>query len=477
MTLPTFGNFIGGAFVSAQDEIPVLDPARGEQLMAIPRSQAADVQAAVDAATSTSWGSAGIAERADLLDAIADGIEADFDRFALLESLDTGKPVSLTSAIDIPRAIANFRFFAGAVRHQETGCHPMDSAINYTVRRPVGTFGLITPWNLPLYLLSWKLAPCLGMGNTAIAKPSELTPLSASALAEVFQRVGAPAGVYNVVHGFGHEVGQAIVEHPDIKGMSFTGGTATGKLVAKTAAPMFKKLSLELGGKNATIVFDDADLDETVAGTVRASFANQGQICLCGSRLLVQRGIYDQFMERFLAAVAELRPANPQDPSTRFGSLVSTGHREKVESYIALAKEEGGTIACGGVRPAMDAQFDGGAFLEPTVITGLAPDCRTATEEIFGPVITVHPFDTEEEAIAIANGVRYGLAGSVWTSDLKRGHRVAHAIESGMIWVNTWLLRDLRVPFGGMKDSGVGREGGRFSLEFYSESRNICIKL
>ena len=386
--------------------------------------------------------------------------------------------MSLARAVDIPRAVANFRFFAGAVRHDETGCHPMPGALNYTVRKPLGIVGLITPWNLPLYLLTWKVAPALGMGNTVVAKPSEVTPVTAGLLAEIIYDAGAPAGVFNLVHGFGAEAGQALVAHPDVDGISFTGGTATGAVVAATAASSFKKLSLELGGKNASVVFADCDFDATVAGVARAAFANQGQICLCGSRILVERSLHDRFVEALVAEVEATRaPGDPSDPATAFGSLVSPAHRAKVEGYVELARSEGGTIATGGRRPMLPAPHDAGAFYEATVVTGLAHDSRTATEEIFGPVATVHAFDTEEEAVAIANEVRYGLAGSVWTNDLRRAHRVAGAMESGMIWVNTWLKRDLRVPFGGVKDSGVGREGGRHSLEFFSESKNICVAL
>jgi aminomuconate-semialdehyde/2-hydroxymuconate-6-semialdehyde dehydrogenase len=475
-------NYINGEFVPSVsgETIEDFDPARNQLLARIPRSGAADVQAGVDAANgvrSGSWAQSSNDERGALLERVADAIEARLDDFAELESLDTGKPVSLAKTVDIPRAISNFRFFAGAVRHQSTGCHPMQGALNYTLRRPVGNFGLITPWNLPLYLLSWKTAPAIAMGNAVIAKPSELTPLTATALAEVFAQVEAPKGLFNIVHGLGAEVGQSIVEHEEITGISFTGGTVTGKRVAATAAPMFKKLSLELGGKNPTLVFEDCDFEKTVEGVARAAFANQGQVCLCGSRILIERSIYERFSEALVKRVKELRPGNPQDPQTNFGALISPGHRDKVESYAELALEEGGRILCGGKRPQLSSEFAEGAFFEPTVVDGLAVDSRCSTEEIFGPVVTLHPFDDEAQALEIANGVRYGLAASVWTRDLSRAHRVSEQLESGMVWVNTWLLRDLRVPFGGMKDSGVGREGGRHSLEFFSESRNICIQL
>ncbi len=481
MTATTLTHHIGGTrrAPASGAYIDDIGPATGEVIARVPRGDEVDVDAAVGAAHDAlrgAWGRATRHERADLCDAIADAIEARLDELAELESRDTGKPVALARSLDVPRAVANFRFFAGAVRHDATGAHEMDGALNYTLRRPLGVVGLITPWNLPLYLLSWKVAPALACGNAVVAKPSELTPLTASALADIVQEVGAPAGAFNLVHGLGGEAGQALVEHPRVAAISFTGGTATGAHVARTAAPQFKKLSLELGGKNPTIVFADCDFDATVEGTVRAGFLNQGQVCLCGSRILVERPLYDRYVEALIARVGAMRIGDPSDPATELGALVSAAHREKVESYIALAKAEGGTVH-GGERPSLPAPFDRGAFVRPAVVTGLAPECRTAQEEIFGPVVTVHPFDTEDEAIAIANGVRYGLAANVWTNDLRRAHRVSAALETGMVWVNTWLLRDLRVPFGGVKDSGVGREGGVHSLEFFTESRNVCIKL
>lgn len=464
----------GGAWL---DDV---DPARDRVVARIARGNADDVDRAVragQAALAGEWGQWTVEARARALDRIAEHILAQAGELARLESLDTGKPVSLAQRVDIPRAEANFRFFARAVRQHADEHFPMDGALNYTQRQPLGVVALITPWNLPLYLLSWKVAPALAMGNAVVCKPSELTPQTASALARIIDGCGLPPGAFQLLHGTGPEAGQALLEHHGVSGISFTGGTATGRQVAATAAPQFKKLSLELGGKNPTLVFDDADFDAAVEGAVRAGFTNQGQVCLCGSRLLVQRGVYDRFVAAFVERVRQLEPGDPQDPATSFGCLVSREHREKVEGYLQLAREEGGEILCGGDRPQLDGELARGAFLRPAVVTGLPPTSRCSSEEIFGPVVTVHPFDDEAEAMEIANGVPYGLAASVWTTNLARAHRVAARLESGMVWVNCWLKRDLRVAFGGMKESGVGREGGRWSLEFFSEARNICIEL
>ena len=479
---PVLQNYINGAFAAPLTGVymPDMAPATGRKLTEVPRSGPDDVHAAVSSARrafDSTWRWTSTAERADLLDRVANLLEQRLDTLAALESQDTGKPIALARSIDIPRAVSNFRFFAGAVRHDRTDLHESAGALNYTLRRPLGVVALISPWNLPLYLLSWKVAPALAMGNTIVAKPSELTPLTANALAEILHEVGLPDGVFNLVHGYGPEAGAALVAHPEVAAVSFTGGTATGARVAAAAAPQFKKLSLELGGKNPTVVFADADLEAAVAGATTAAFRNQGQICLCGSRILVERDIVEPFTEALVERVNALKIGDPADPSSDLGSLVSLEHREKVEGYLKLAVEEGGTVRCGGYRPELPPPLEGGAFLRPAVITGLPATCRTATEEIFGPVVTVHPFDTEAEALAMANGVRYGLAASVWTQNLSRAHRFSAALEAGMVWVNTWMNRDLRVPFGGMKDSGVGREGGFYSLEFFSEARNICVKL
>jgi aminomuconate-semialdehyde/2-hydroxymuconate-6-semialdehyde dehydrogenase len=472
-------NYVGGRFVPAASgaTLEVLEPGTGRAWGQIPESGPADVDAAVAAAHAAqpAWAATPAAERADLLDAVADRLAARFDELAECEARDAGKPIETARAMDIPRAIANFRFFAGAVRHDQAPFFEGPRSFHYTLRRPLGVVALITPWNLPLYLLSWKVAPALATGNAVVAKPSELTPLTASLLASILHELGAPAGVFNLLHGTGGSVGAPLVGHPGVHGVSFTGGTVTGERVAQATATRFVKTSLELGGKNPTLVFADADLDQALEGAVRAAFRNTGQICLCGSRLFVQRSVFDAFVPAFVARVRALRQGAPLDPDARVAAVISAAHRDKVDSYVALGRAEGGTVACGGEVVRLPPPHEGGFYYAPTVITGLPPTARAACEEIFGPVVTVHPFDDEDEAVRAANGVRYGLSASVWTRDLYRAHRVAKRLDSGIVWVNTWLDRDLRTPFGGVKDSGLGREGGAWSLAFYTEEKNVTI--
>jgi aminomuconate-semialdehyde/2-hydroxymuconate-6-semialdehyde dehydrogenase len=474
------GNFIGGAFVPPRSGtyFDDINPATAEVLAEIPDSDEGDVDDAVRAAKAAfpAWSRMPAAERSSLLLKLADLIEQNLDGLARYESIDNGKTLALAKRLDIPRAVANFRFFATAILHQSSEAHMTDAAaLNYTLRQPLGVVGLISPWNLPLYLLSWKIAPAIAVGNTCVAKPSELTPLTANRLAELSIKAGIPPGVINIVHGYGNKAGRALTSHDDVAAISFTGGTVTGAAVAANAAPRFKKLSLELGGKNPNLIFADADLtadNGAVATSIRSSFWNQGEICLCGSRIFVERSIHDEFAERFAAATKKLRIGDPLDDATDIGALISEAHLRKVTGYIDLAVKEGGTIVAGGHR--LDRV---GYFVEPTVITGLGCDCRVLQEEIFGPVVTITPFDGDDEAIAFANSTRYGLSATVWTRDLSRAHRVAAALDAGTIWINCWLLRDLRVPFGGMKESGVGREGGFESLNFFTEAKNVCVRI
>lgn len=474
-------NFVGGQFVgpAGGKYLDNIEPATGKPYSQVPDSDSRDVELAVAAAEKAfpAWSRTPAAERSRILLRVADLIDRDLEKLARAESIDTGKPLSLARSLDIPRASSNFRFFATAILHTENEAHMTDGvAFNYTLRQPRGIVGLISPWNLPLYLLSWKIGPAIAVGNTAVAKPSELTPMTAFLLCQICRDAGLPDGVLNVVHGTGPNVGAAITGHPKIGTISFTGGTVTGRKVAEACAPLFKKVSLELGGKNPNIVFADADLAAAIAGSVRSSFANQGQVCLCGSRIFVERPAYDEFVRRFVEKTSQLRVGDPLETNTDQGAIVSQAQLEKVKFYVDLAQQEGGTIALGGSAPSPpNERCSGGYFFPPTVITGLPVGCRVNREEIFGPVVTITPFDSEEEVIRYANDTEYGLASSVWTQNLSRAHRVAEQISTGTVWVNCWLVRDLRVPFGGMKQSGVGREGGEEALRFFTEPKNVCI--
>ena len=472
-------NYISGLFTEPDsgEWMDDYSPATGEIIGHVPKSQKSDIDKAVQAAKEALpfWSSLTNVERADWLDKIADNLESKYEDIAYLESKDTGKPITLAREVDAYRSVKNFRFFAEMIRNLEVEYFEMKDASNRVIYKPVGVGALVTPWNLPLYLLSWKVAPAIGMGNTVICKPSELTPMTADLLMKAIDEVGLPKGVVNLVHGDGMGAGAPLVSHQDVDLVSFTGGTATGAIVAQSAAGSFKKLSLELGGKNASIVFDDCDLEKTVAGVVRSGFLNQGQVCLCGSRILVQENIYDEFVKRFVNEVENMKIGDPSHEDTKLGALISPEHLLKIEKYIEIAKDEGGTILTSGY-PCLPKEFENGNWIAPTVIADLDVSSRCSTEEIFGPVVTIHKFSDEDDAIEITNNTRYGLAGSIWTADLEKGNRVAESIHTGMIWINTWLHRDLRVPFGGVKDSGVGREGGKWSLGFFSETMNICTK-
>jgi aminomuconate-semialdehyde/2-hydroxymuconate-6-semialdehyde dehydrogenase len=475
-------NYIAGKLIDPLESrwLDNINPATGEVYSQLPASQAADVQLAAEAASQAlgDWSARSAQKRADILLRIADLIDRDFEALALAESVDQGKPVKLAKAVDIPRASANMRFFATAAIHFASEAHATDSeAINYTLRTPVGVAGCISPWNLPLYLFTWKIAPALAAGCTVVAKPSELTPMTAYLFSKLCIEAGLPDGVLNIVHGFGNDVGQAMVEHPLISAISFTGGTVTGKRIAATAAPLFKKLSLELGGKNPNIIFADCDFEQAVKTSVTSSFSNQGEICLCGSRILVEASVYEKFVSAFVERVKTLTVGDPLDDSNHLGALVSEAHMKKVLGYIELARQEGGSVLTGGKQVMLHGRCAKGYFVEPTVIVGLNQQCRTNQEEIFGPVVTIMPFDNEADAVAFANSTAYGLAATVWTENVKRAHRVAAHLKSGIVWINCWLLRDLRTPFGGVKQSGVGREGGWEALRFFTEAKNVCIKL
>ncbi len=473
-------NYINGSYCEPTSGkwLDNYNPSTGQVYSQIPDSDASDISEAYKAAEKAfpSWSNATIDKRSRILIRIADLIEENLDRLAAAEAKDNGKPLSLATAVDIPRASANFRFFGNAITqfasqaHESVGMNTM----NFTLREPLGVVGCISPWNLPLYLFTWKIAPALAAGNCVVAKPSEVTPMTAYLLGAICTQAGLPAGVLNIVHGNGPQAGEAIVVHPKIKAISFTGGTKTGEHIARTAAPMFKKLSLELGGKNPNLIFADCNYGKMLAVTIKSSFANQGQICLCGSRIFVEESIYEKFKKDFVAKVSSMKVGDPFDSKTQMGALVSKPHLEKVISYINLAKEEGGTVLCGGQKVAV-AGKENGYYLAPTVIEIPNNQCRVNQEEIFGPVVTLIPFKTEAEAIAMANDVKYGLSATVWTSNVDKTMRLSKKLEAGIVWVNTWLNRDLRTPFGGMKESGVGREGGFEALRFFTEPKNVCI--
>ena len=477
--METLANFINGQFSepNSGNYLDVFEPATGQVYARVPDSNGHDVNTAIEAAEKAfyDWSVTSSEERAGLLHKIADGIETRLDELAEYESRDTGKPLSLAWSVDIPRAVSNFRFFADLVLDHETE-EILDGqgSVNRIIRQPLGIVGCISPWNLPLYLFTWKIAPAIAAGNCVIGKPSELTPYTAFKLGEICQEAELPDGVLNIVQGTGMNAGSAIVAHPKIKAVSFTGGTKTGEAISREAAPQFKKLSLELGGKNPNIIFADCDFDSMLETTIRSSFSNQGEICLCGSRIFVEETIYDTFRDAFVERTQSLNVGDPNDEKTDMGALISKGHLEKVTGYIDLAKEEGGTILIGGENADVNGRCNDGYFVEPTVIDGLSADCRTNQEEIFGPVVSLIPFSSEDEVIAMANSTQYGLSATIWTEDKTKADRVAGQLDSGVVWVNCWMVRDLRTPFGGMKNSGVGREGGLEAFEFFTEQKNIC---
>ncbi len=480
--MQTIKNYINGELIApiGKQYIDNYNPSNGKVYSLIPDSDERDVEIATKAALKafTTWSITSKTERSRILMRISELISENLERLAIAESMDNGKPVALAKLVDIPRAASNFHFYATGILHYSAESHSMeDTAINYTLRSPVGVAGCISPWNLPLYLFTWKIAPALASGNCVVAKPSEITPMTAYLLSELCIEAGLPKGVLNIVHGYGHKVGAAISSHPSIPLISFTGGTKTGAEIARVAAPMFKKLSLELGGKNPNIIFADCDYEHMLKTTLNSSFSNQGQICLCGSRIFIERSMYEKFKKDFIPLVNKIKVGDPSDKDSRMGAVVSKPHMEKVLSYIELAKEEGGKVLCGGTQLKLEGELADGYYLAPTVIEELNYNCRTNQEEIFGPVVTIMPFDTEEEVLMYANSTQYGLASILWTENLTRAHRIANNLHTGIVWINCWLLRDLRTPFGGVKSSGVGREGGFEAFDFFTEPKNVCIKL
>ncbi len=474
-------NYIEGRHAAAAggEWLDDFDPAVGAPYAQVTNSDARDVDRAVAAAVRAfpAWSAAPAGERARVLRRIARLIERDLEALARAESIDTGKPVLLARTVDIPRAVQNFDFFADAATQFASEAHPTEEALNYTLRQPLGAVACISPWNLPLYLLTWKIAPALAAGNCVVAKPSEVTPMTAHMLGELCTEAGLPPGVLNIVQGLGPRAGAPLCAHRDVRAISFTGSTRVGGEIARQAAQAFTRTSLEMGGKNATVIFADADMPAALRETMRGAFSNQGQICLCGSRILVEKSVYARVRDDLVERVRALRVGDPLDPSTEQGSLVSRQHFDKVMGCLALARDEGGRILCGGGRARVEGRCAGGWFVQPTLVEGLGPGCRTNQEEIFGPVATLQPFDSVDEAVDLANSTRYGLAASVWTRDLSRAHKVSARLHSGIIWVNCWMLRDLRTPFGGVKESGMGREGGQEALRFFTEPKNVCVKL
>lgn len=475
-------NYIGGEWHKPQSGkyMDNVNPATGEVYSHTPASDLQDVDAAVAAAKEAfpSWSTKPAEDRFKVLNKIAELIDENLDALALAETNDNGKPLWLSKKVDIPRASSNFRFFATGQMHFASESHMTeDRAINYTLRQPIGIVGCISPWNLPLYLFTWKIAPALAVGNCVIAKPSEVTPMTGYLLTKICKEAGLPDGVLNIIHGDGPDCGSAIVEHPEIKAISFTGSTRAGRQIAATAGPMFKKVSLELGGKNPNIIFADCDWDKAMRTTLQSSFANQGQICLCGSRVLIEESIYEKFKAEFIERAKKLIPGDPLEDTSKQGAVVSKMHYDKILSAIEIAKEEGGKVILGGEAVKGTGRCENGYFVQPTIIEGLGPQCRTNMEEIFGPVVTIQSFKTEEEALELANISDYGLAATIWTQDISRANRVAMKVKSGIIWVNCWLMRDLRTPFGGFNNSGVGREGGWEALRFFTDPKNVCVEL